>query len=125
MISFVHHGNFKRTENFFDKVLHRDYRSILNSYGAKGVDALAAATPKDSGKTASSWTYSIEEKNGSISIVWSNTNVNKGVNIAVILQYGHGTRNGGYVVGRDYINPALQPLFDEIASNAWREVVSK
>lgn len=125
MISFVHHGNFKRTENFFDRVLHRDYRSILNQYGAKGVYALANATPKDTGKTAESWTYSIEENNGSLSIVWSNTNINRGVNIAVILQYGHGTRNGGYVQGRDYINPALQPLFDEIASKAWEEVAAK
>ena len=87
-----------------------------------GVDALAAATPVDTGKTAASWTYEIEKKNGSYSIVWLNTNVNKYVNIALILQYGHGTRNGGYVKGRDYINPAIQPIFDKIAEDAWREV---
>jgi len=125
MISFVHKGNFKNTEKFFDRIMHRSYKDILASYGERGVKALAAATPKDTGKTADSWTYSIEEGKGTVSIVWSNTNVNKGLNIAVLLQYGHGTRNGGYVQGRDYINPALQPLFDEIANKAWEEVVTK
>lgn len=105
--------------------MHRSYKDTLASYGERGVKALAAATPKDTGKTADSWTYSIEEGKGTVSIVWSNTNVNKGLNIAVLLQYGHGTRNGGYVQGRDYINPALRPLFDEIANKAWEEVVSK
>ncbi len=125
MISFVHKGNFNNTEKFFDRIMHRSYKDILASYGERGVKALAAATPKDTGKTADSWTYSIEEGKGTVSIVWSNTNVNKGLNIAVLLQYGHGTRNGGYVQGRDYINPALRPLFDEIANKAWEEVVSK
>lgn len=125
MISFVHKGNFKNTEKFFDRIMHRSYKDILASYGERGVKALAAATPKDTGKTADSWTYTIEEGKGTVSIVWSNTNVNKGLNIAVLLQYGHGTRNGGYVQGRDYINSALQPLFDEIANKAWEEVVSK
>lgn len=125
MISFVHKGNFNNTEKFFDRIMHRSYKDTLASYGERGVKALAAATPKDTGKTADSWTYSIEEGKGTVSIVWSNTNVNKGLNIAVLLQYGHGTRNGGYVQGRDYINPALQPLFDEIANKAWEEVVSK
>lgn len=125
MISFVHKGNFKNTEKFFDRIMHRSYKDTLASYGERGVKALAAATPKDTGKTADSWTYSIEEGKGTVSIVWSNTNVNKGLNIAVLLQYGHGTRNGGYVQGRDYINPALRPLFDEIANKAWEEVVSK
>ena len=125
MISFVHKGNFNNTEKFFDRIMHRGYKDTLASYGERGVKALAAATPKDTGKTADSWTYSIEEGKGTVSIVWSNTNVNKGLNIAVLLQYGHGTRNGGYVQGRDYINPALRPLFDEIANKAWEEVVSK
>lgn len=125
MISFVHKGNFNNTEKFFDRIMHRSYKDTLASYGERGVKALAAATPKDTGKTADSWTYSIEEGKGTVSIVWSNTNVNKGLNIAVLLQYGHGTRNGGYVQGRDYINPALRPLFDEIANKAWEEVVSK
>lgn len=125
MISFVHKGNFNNTEKFFDRIMHRSYKDTLASYGERGVKALAAATPKDTGKTADSWIYSIEEGKGTVSIVWSNTNVNKGLNIAVLLQYGHGTRNGGYVQGRDYINPALRPLFDEIANKAWEEVVSK
>ena len=89
-----------------------------------GVQALSIATPNDSGKTAQSWSYEIEDRNGSISIYWKNSNVNNNVNIAVILQYGHGTRNGGYVEGIDYINPAMQPLFQEMANEAWKEVVS-
>ena len=84
---------------------------------------MASATPQDTGKTASSWSYEIESSDSSTKIIWTNSNVNDGVNIAVILQYGHGTRNGGYVAGRDYINPVLQPLFDEIAEAAWTEVV--
>lgn len=125
MITFTHKGDFKSTEKFLKGAKDRSYRSVLEQLGQKGVNALANATPKDTGKTASSWSYSIEESSGSISIVWSNSNVNKGLNIAVLLQYGHGTRNGGYVQGRDYINPAIQPIFDEIADKAWKEVVSK
>lgn len=125
MISFHHRGNFDRVERFFDFILHKDYKNMLRDYGEKGVVALSNATPKDSGKTATSWSYDVKESRGTVSIVWYNSNVNKGVNIAVILQYGHGTQNGGYVVGRDYINPTLQPLFDEIASKAWEEVTSK
>ena len=97
---------------------------ILNKYGKMGVSALAAATPVDTGKTADSWIYEIETSKDSYTITWSNTNVNNHVNIALILQYGHATRNGGYVSGRDYINPALQPVFDQIAEEAWREVTS-
>lgn len=122
MITFRHKGDFSRTVKFFDKITKVSIDNILNKYGKMGVDALAAATPVDTGKTAASWTYEIEKKNGSYSIVWLNTNVNKYVNIALILQYGHGTRNGGYVKGRDYINPAIQPIFDKIAEDAWREV---
>lgn len=99
--------------------------NVLNKYGQRGVEALSHATPVDTGKTAASWSYEIQESDNSIEIIWSNSNVNKGLNIAILLQYGHGTRNGGYVVGRDYINPALQPLFDELADKAWEEVVSK
>lgn len=126
MISFVHKGDFKNTERFFESITKRDFISKLREYGEKGVQALAEATPKDTGKTASSWVYEIVEDKNSISIVWSNTNVVKGyANVAILLQYGHGTRNGGYVVGRDYINPAMRPLFDELADKAWKEVVSK
>jgi hypothetical protein len=87
-----------------------------------GVNALAAATPVKTGITASSWGYKIVTEEGSTRIVWTNSNVVKGQQVAILLQYGHGTRNGGYVVGRDYINPALQPIFDDIAKNAWKEV---
>lgn len=123
MITIKAKGDFKKTETFFNRLMKTDFMSILSKYGSLGVDALAAATPADSGKTASSWRYDIVNSGDSASIIWSNTNVNKGVNIAVILQYGHGTRNGGYVQGRDYINPAMRPIFDEIAQKAWAEVI--
>lgn len=125
VIEFRHKGNFNRTESFLNRLKGFSIDDILNSYGQQGVTALAEATPRLTGTTANSWTYSIEKRQGSISIVWSNTNVNKGINIAVILQYGHGTRNGGWVEGRDYINPALQPLFDKIANDAWEKVVER
>jgi hypothetical protein len=122
MISIRQKGDFKKTTKFLDKARSLRMAEFLAPYGRKGVDLLSAATPRDTGKTAESWDYEITSSAESTTIVWKNSNVNKGVNIAILLQYGHGTRNGGYVVGRDYINPALQPLFDEIAQNAWREV---
>ena len=100
----------------------RKYLDALESYGKIGVDALASATPKDTGQTAASWSYEIEQGPGSSKITWKNSNINEGVNIAVILQYGHGTGTGGYVVGRDYKKPAIQPIFDQIADAAWKEV---
>jgi len=123
MIVIKQKGDFKKTEAFLNRAQKLKLSSILDHYGRAGVNALAAATPKDTGKTASSWTYEVKVQSGTSSITWSNTNVNKGVNIAVILQYGHGTRNGGYVKGIDYINPALRPIFDEIANTAWKEVI--
>lgn len=122
MIQFAVKGSFKNTEKFLKKPHGRNVRSILNKYGKIGVQALSAATPKDSGLTAASWRYSIEEDGTSTKIVWTNSNVNKGVNIALILQYGHGTGSGGYVTGIDYINPALKPVFDSIANVLWKEV---
>lgn len=122
MISIRQRGDFKKTDGFFKKVKEFQIRKFLEPYGVKGVEALSLATPKDTGKTASSWTYDITTEDGSTSLNFYNTNENKGVNIAIILQYGHGTRNGGYVQGRDYINPALRPIFDEIAQAAWKEV---
>lgn len=122
MISFRHSGDFKKTEAFFKRASNIENLSGLERYALEGVAALALATPKKTGITASSWYYEIKRSNGQISIYWTNDNVNKGVNIAVILQYGHGTRNGGYVVGRDYINPAIRPVFDKIAESAWKEV---
>lgn len=123
-ISFKQKGDFKKTEKFLKKSFGKDYMGILEKYAREGVSHLAANTPKDSGNTAGSWSYKIEQKNSSISIIWNNSNVQKGVNIAVILQYGHATRNGGYVSGRDYINPALRPIFDAMAEAAWKEVTS-
>lgn len=125
MISVKTRGSFKHTYSFLHNILRLDYKLILRKYGEKGVKALAAATPVDSGVTADSWKYDIEETKNGVSIVFSNTNLNHGVNIAILLQYGHGTRNGGYVVGRDYINPAIQPVFDEMANSVWRELIKK
>ena len=122
MITFKHSGDFKDTESFLKNIRNRQYRNLLEMYAQKGVKALADATPKDTGKTAASWGYEIKQSDREITITWTNSNVNKGVNIAVILQYGHGTKNGGYVKGRDYINPAIQPIFDEMVRNIWKEV---
>ena len=122
MISIKTKGDFKNSERFLNRAKNVDLRKLLEKYGTAGVEALRAATPYDTGKTANSWDYRIEIGQGTSSIVWTNSNVNKGVNIAIILQYGHGTRNGGYVQGRDYINPALAPIFNELASAAWKEV---
>lgn len=122
MISIKQRGNFDKTEKFLKKSFGRDYVSVLEKYGQQGVSALSAYTPVDSGLTASSWSYRIIQNESSLSVVWENSNVQKGINIALILQYGHGTRNGGYVRGRDYINPALKPIFDKMADAAWKEV---
>ena len=124
MISIKTKGSFKKTTKFLHHILGFSYKTILAKYGIKGVKALSDATPVDSGITAESWKYEIEENGDNVSIVWSNENLNDGVNIAILLQYGHGTRNGGYVVGRDYINPALQPIFDEMASAVWKELIN-
>ena len=122
MIKISLKGNFKNIERFFDGAKNRlpkKIRSVLDRYGRQGVAALQMYTPKDSGETANSWKYEIFN----LGIAWSNTNVtSNGTPIAILLQYGHGTKNGGYVQGRDYINPALQPIFDEIADNCWKEV---
>ena len=120
-----HRGSFKKTTKFLHNILRFDYKTILARYGKQGVQALMDATPLDSGKTAEAWKYDIEEDSNGVSIVWSNENVNKGVNIAIILQYGHGTGTGGYVAGRDYINPALQSIFDEMAKTVWKELIRR
>lgn len=124
MVKFKHRGSFNNIEKFLNKMTDRNYLNVLSSYGDAGVKALSAATPVDSGLTAQSWTYEIERTKEKTTISWLNTNVNDNVVIAVILQYGHGTGTGGYVQGRDYINPAMRPVFDKIAEQAWREVVS-
>ena len=122
MITFRQKGDFSKLTKFLERAKEVVKLGDLDKYGREGVAALASATPIDSGKTASSWSYEIKPKNGSVSISFYNSNIQNGVPIAIILQYGHGTRNGGWVQGRDYINPAIQPIFDKIANEAWREV---
>ena len=122
MISFRQKGNFSKLDRYFEKVREAAKLGVLDKYGRAGVAALSSATPVETGKTASSWYYEIKRQNGSVSIVFNNSNINKGVPIAIILQYGHGTGNGGWVQGIDYINPAIQPIFTEMANEAWREV---
>lgn len=126
MISVEITGSTNRTRDFLTKMQHidADIRSVLESAGRRGVAALSAATPVDSNVTAMSWSYEVEIKNGVSSIWWSNTNVNDGSNIAILLQYGHGTGTGGWVTGRDYINPAIKPIFDEISNDVWKKVTS-
>ena len=122
MITIRHKGDFSKTSKFLSRARSGDYIKVLDKYGRAGVAALASATPVDSGITAASWYYEIERGSGTIKLVFGNANVNDGVSIAIILQYGHGTGTGGWVQGRDYINPAIQPIFDKIAEDAWREV---
>ena len=122
MISFRQKGDFSKLNRYLERVKEAANFGILDKYGREGVAALASATPVESGKTASSWYYEITRQNGSVSIEFYNSNVNKGVPIAIILQYGHGTGTGGWVEGRDYINPVVRPLFDKIAEEAWKEV---
>ena len=122
MISFKQKGDFSKLTRYFERVKEAAKIGVLDKYGKAGVAALASATPVESGKTAASWDYEIKRQNGSVSIEFTNSNINKGVNIAIILQYGHGTGTGGWVQGRDYINPAIQPIFDKIVEDAWREV---
>ena len=123
MLVFKHKGDFSKTSSYLQKVKSITRNIDLDSYGRQGVAALASATPVDTGLTASSWRYEIKRTNNTTSIEFLNSNIQNGVPIAIVLQYGHGTRNGGWVEGRDYINPAIQPIFDKIAENAWKEVV--
>lgn len=123
MISFRHKGDFSKLTNYFERLKEVVSLGKLDKYGREGVAALASATPVDSGETAKSWYYKIEHSRNSAAIVFHNSNIKKGVPIAIILQYGHGTRGGGWVAGRDYINPAIQPIFDRITEEAWREVI--
>ena len=122
MIKFRQKGDFSKVTKYFEKLKEADRFRLLDKYGRDGVAALASATPVDSGLTAQSWYYKIETKNGTSRVSFHNSNVQNGVSIAIILQYGHGTRNGGWVEGRDYIDPAIQPVFDQIVEHAWREV---
>jgi len=116
-------GSITNTMNFLNRILSRSYVQKLEQYGQMGVDALAAATPRRTGKTAASWGYEIEVDNHSTKLVWTNTNVNDGVNVALLIRYGHGTGTGGYVQGIEYIEPALKPLFQGFADDIWKEVM--
>jgi len=122
MVKMTHHGSFKNAERFFDnsKDLSRRLRTAFERYGAQGVEALRSATPKESGTTANSWAYTIEDWG----IGFNNTNIQEGYSVALLIQYGHATGNGGYVEGIDFINPALRPIFDKIAEECWKEVQS-
>ena len=122
MITFRQKGDFSKLTNYLERVKEAAKLGVLDKYGQEGVAALSSATTVDTGRTANSWSYKVEHQNGSASINFYNSNYNNGVNIAVILQYGHGTGTGGWVAGRDYINPAIQPVFDKIADEAWKEV---
>ena len=122
MISFRQKGDFSNLTNFFERAKEIVNKSDLDYYGQLGVQALQSATPRDTGLTAESWYYKITHKPGSTSISFHNSNIQDGVPIAIILQYGHSTATGGWVQGRDYINPAVQPIFDDIVKKAWKEV---
>lgn len=123
-IRFQTRGDWKATKRFLSKCERFDVKQILDSAGKRGVDALRSATPVKSGRTAAGWYYEIHHSLGKTTIEWCNSNVNQGVNIAVILQYGHGQHGGGYVAGRDYINPAIRPVFDDIAQNVWKALMN-
>ena len=123
VIIFRNKGNFSKTEQFLKRASKLTLDDILRHYGEEGVRALKEATPKDTGTTANSWYYNVTKSKDQIVITWSNSNILNGIPIAIILQYGHATRNGGYVEGIDYINPAMKPVFDRIAARAWKEVM--
>lgn len=122
MVSVTHKGNFDKTFSFIEKAREMTKTTQLDRFGKAGVQALALATPKDSGETANSWRYKIERTKDKLTITWDNTNLNDGAKVAILLQYGHATTGGTFVKGVDYINPALKPIFDEIADNIWREM---
>ena len=118
-------GDLSKTMKFLNRLQHKDYLNILSKYGQRGVEALRAATPQDTGETANSWYYEIKQDRNEATISWCNRNVNDGVVIASIIQYGHGTGWGGYVQGIDYINPAMKPIFDDLANECWKEVTKE
>ena len=122
MITFRHKGDFSKFTRYLERAKEVAKMGILDRYGREGVAALASATPVETGKTAASWYYEVENKDGRATISFFNSNIQNGIPIAIILQYGHGTGTGGWVEGRDYINPAIRPIFDKIVESAWREV---
>ncbi len=125
MVEFKQRGNFNNTEKFLKNAQKVNFKSILEKYGRKGVQALASATPTDTGLTANSWSYNVTINKGSISLMWTNYNTVNGIPVAILLQYGHGTKNGGFVQGIDFINPAIRPIFDKISEELWQEVTKR
>lgn len=123
-ISFKNKGDFKNLERFLKKVSSDDIYRVLDGLGERGVSALRSATPRESGKTAASWGYDVKISGGVTTITWTNSNTHNGFPVAIMLQYGHGTGRGGYVAGQDYINPAMRPIFDNIAEEVWKVVTS-
>lgn len=124
-IKFTQEGDFKHVEKFLQNASKSDLRSILRSYGQKGVDALSAATPKDTGKTADSWYYEISVTKKGVSVTWRNNNISNSIPIVLLIEFGHGTQNGSYIQGRPFIGETIQPIFDKLASDAWKEVNGK
>lgn len=124
MITVSVKGDFKNTNNFLQRALHLFNMGILDKYGRMGVDALVSATPRDSGITANSWYYKISYRRNGVAIEWLNSSQNEGIPIVILVQYGHGFQNGGYYQGVDFINPALRPIFDEIAEEVWKELTN-
>lgn len=122
VVTFNVSGNYRKTRKFLKNAENLNFNAILDKYGKQGVEALRAKTPKRTGKTADSWYYKVSKGLDGFTIYWNNSNVNQGVNIALIIQYGHGTRSGYFIKGRDYINPAIRPIFDAIGEAAWKEV---
>lgn len=124
MISFTHSGSFKNTESFLYAMQKMDIMSVLHKYGAQGVQALSTFTPIDSGRAAASWSYQVGRRGSTYFIDWSNSDIENGFPVVIMLQYGHGTGNGGFVQGHDFINPAIRPIFDQIADEVWKVVTS-
>ncbi len=124
MITVKVKGNWNKTERLFDRILHKGWRGMLSKYGDKGVKALSEATPKDTGKTAASWGYEIIKTKSGLSIVYTNSSNTSAAPVVILLQYGHGTRNGGYVRGIDIVNSTLRPVFEEMAEEAWKEITN-
>ncbi len=122
MVTFKHKGSFKKTLNFLDKALGRSYKSLLDKYGRRGVQALRNATPQDTGLTTNSWDYEIVETSKTLKLVFTNSNIVDGIPVAILLQHGHATRSGYFIEGVDYMNPALKPIFESLANEAWREI---
>lgn len=124
-VRFKNTGDFEKTSKFLKSIKEKRFLKKLDVWGREGVEALSSATPVDTGVTAASWDYEIHYGKSSVELVWTNSNTNKGISIALLIQYGHGTGSGGYVQGRDYINPAMKPVFDKIAEEAWKEVTNE